>query len=292
MINKIALGTVQFGMDYGISNKKGKIKKKEVFDILEFAHLNGIDTLDTAQVYGDSESIIGEFIKTNKINFKMITKFKNFNIFNPNNLLLNSLHKLNCDKLYGVLIHDFNEFKENETYYYDLIKLKEKNKISKIGFSLYYPFELEYIIKKNIPFDIIQIPYNIFDRRFESFFPLLKSKNIEIHIRSIFLQGLLLMSSDDIKGNLIMIKDKLHQFNKIVQDLNISPVYACLYFGLANLNIDRIVMGVDGIESFKEDVNIIKKIEKDLLDKRIDLKLFLELEEKDENILLPKNWRI
>lgn len=114
-MSKLVLGTAQFGLDYGINNKRGKLSKKEVFKILTYAKKNEIETLDTAYGYGDSEKIIGEFIKKNKICFKIISKLPKCNSKTVEYIFLKSLAKLSQDKIYGYLIHDFESFLKNNS---------------------------------------------------------------------------------------------------------------------------------------------------------------------------------
>ena len=104
-LSKLVLGTAQFGLDYGINNPKGKISSNEVFKIINFAKENGILFLDTASVYGDSEQVIGEYIKDNNVNLQIITKIKNIKELD------NSLRRLNLDEIYGCLLHNFNDLK-------------------------------------------------------------------------------------------------------------------------------------------------------------------------------------
>ena len=101
---KLALGTAQFGMDYGINNKEGEIKKEGVFSILELAHSKGIDALDTAYAYGNSEKKIGEFIKEKNIKFKIISKLPP-KCKSPEKIVDKSLKRLNCAKIYAYMIH-------------------------------------------------------------------------------------------------------------------------------------------------------------------------------------------
>lgn len=186
MITKIILGTAQFGLDYGVNNKKGRILKKEVFEILNYAWKNKVRILDTALTYGESEKIIGKFIKKKRVPFKIISKLPKANSKTAGGFFSESLARLGQDKIYGYLVHNFKSFLKNNLIWDTLEKLKAKGRIKKIGFSLYYPQELKYLLKHNFNFDIVQFPYNIFDQRFAPHLSLLKKRNIEIHVRSVF----------------------------------------------------------------------------------------------------------
>lgn len=287
-MNKIALGTVQFGMDYGISNKRGKIPRDEVFKILNMASESGIDTLDTAYLYGESETVIGDFIIKYKKQFKLVTKSPDCKIEQIEDLFDISLKKLNMNMAYGYLIHNFQHYKDNPKIWDILKKLKTENKIQKIGFSLYYPSELEHILKKKIDIDIIQVPYSIFDRRFEPFFMELKSSNLEIHVRSVFLQGLVFKNSEELDGHFSKIKEKISGLNLLSMKYNIPIGALCLDFAILNNSVDKVVVGVDSIENFKENISSLNY----LTEVKNILKELYKFKEDDENIILPVNWKV
>ena len=191
---KLALGTAQFGIPYGISNRNGIVNRDEVKKIIYNSYRVGIDTIDTAKNYGNCEELLGE-IGVKK--FKVITKLSNLNKKNIDlkstdfRKYFGSLKKLKLDTLYAVLIHD-PDFSKNSNYKYifeELEKFKNKGNIIKIGVSVYNPEELEDIIN-NFNIDIAQIPLNLVDRRFEKVGLLnkLQNKKIEIHSRSTFLR--------------------------------------------------------------------------------------------------------
>ena len=284
---KIGLGTAQFGMDYGISNNRGKIPKKEVFEILDKAFSSGINLLDTAVEYGTSQELIGEFLKNNpKLkDIKIVTKDKCKNIKNIKKNFEISLSLLNINKLYGLLLHDFKQYEKNPNRWNELEKLKQENKVEKIGFSLYYPRELEKIINDKLTIDLIQIPYNIFDRRFEKFFPYLKKHKVEIHARSIFMQGLFFKDPEKVDGYFDKIKNKIKKIRKISQNNDISIAHLCIKFVDMNNNINKLIIGVDSLKNLKENLNYNKKnltidIINDLDSMRVN----------DENLLIPSNW--
>lgn len=285
-MSKICLGTVQFGLDYGINNKRGKIPKTEVFQILDYALANGIDTLDTAFNYGDSEKVIGEYIKKSGRSFKIISKLPKSTPAKVDKLLNQTLINLGINSLYGYLFHDFNSIKKNSKLLDKLLKIKTTGKISKIGFSIYYPTEIEYLLDNNIEFDIIQIPYNIFDQRFADYFPILKKKNIEIYARSVYLQGLLFKKPEDLAGIFKKIKPQILLLNELAQNLKLNLSSICLNFVLLNKNIDKVIIGVDNLFNLKENLASLKDVEKV---KSIYIKL-LGLKVNDEKITVPLNW--
>ena len=203
-MNKLALGTVQFGMKYGIANDSNTFPQSEIKEILKLAALKNINTIDTAISYGSSEKNLG---KEKLDTFNVITKLKSL----PNNKrnislwvekeINSSLKRLNQKKVYGLLLHNTMDLiGVNGNKIYDaLLELKEKNLISKIGISIYSPDELDIIISK-FKIDIVQSPFNVFDTRLQDsgWMKELYDMNIEIHTRSTFLQGLLLMHEEKI----------------------------------------------------------------------------------------------
>ncbi|MHA1381292.1 MAG: aldo/keto reductase [Candidatus Helarchaeota archaeon] len=285
MIMKLALGSAQFGMKYGINNPRGKIPEIEVKNILKFAYKSEIDTIDTAYSYGESERVIGNIINEGKFNLKIVSKFPSSNenlidIFNK------TLSRLSMDKIYGYIFHSFSSFIENKKNFEILKVLKKEGKIDKIGFSLYYPNELEYLLSTNIDFDIIQVPYSIFDQRFSRYFEQLKYKQIEIHTRSVFLQGLVFKNPDDLKENFKKIIPKLKVIQNIAYNFNINVSDVFLNFAILNPYIDKVVIGVDSIENLKSNIMSLKNIE---IVKSVYQNL-INLYEEDESIILPFNW--
>ncbi len=285
-MNKLVLGTVQFGMNYGINNPKGKVPPKEVFDILEIANKNGINTVDTAYDYGESEKIIGKFIKQKKINFKVISKLPPIPPKEIIKVIRASLNRLNIDSFYGYLIHSFQSFLTVPEVYDLLNNFKKKGIIKKIGFSLYYPYELEYLLKNGINFDLIQVPYNVFDQRFAPYFPQLKNRGIKIYIRSVFLQGLVFKQPNKLTKRFAKIQPKIKFLNNLSEKLNIPLSAICLNFVILNPYIDKVVIGIDNKNNLEENirdlvfVSLVKRVYKEIS----------KLEEKDEHIILPINW--
>ncbi|HCJ67210.1 MAG TPA: aldo/keto reductase, partial [Elusimicrobia bacterium] len=257
-----------------------------VFTILNKAVELGIDTLDTAYSYGDSESVIGDFIGTYDKKLKIISKLPECKENEVNEIFNFSLNRLNVTKLYGYLVHNFENYKKNPQIWDVLEKLKIEKKVEKIGFSFYYPSELEFLFNNNIKLDIIQIPYNIFDRRFEPYFEEIKSREIELYIRSLFLQGLVFKSTDDLPSIFNYIKNKIKELQSLSRRSKVSVVSLCVNFVINNNLIDKVVIGIDSVEHFDE---IIKSVSCSSLDENtvISLKNF---KIKQEKIIIPVNW--
>lgn len=282
----LILGTVQFGLDYGINNLYGKIEYNEVIKILDFAHSNNITILDTAPAYGESEALLGKSICEIGKPYNIITKYPSNQPGYPVRWIDNSLKLLKVNSVYGYLFHSYSTFQEHPEYIDDFIQLKECGKAEKIGFSLYYPSEAEFIVANNVPCDIVQVPYNIFDQRFASVFPILKSKNIEIHVRSIFLQGLFFISLDNLDNHFISVKDNLKEIHKFAKAENLDISSICFGFVNKNKYVDKIVMGIDSLKNLES--NVINFLAPNI--KNIDFSPLESLMVSDEKIILPINW--
>jgi aryl-alcohol dehydrogenase-like predicted oxidoreductase len=285
-MTKLSLGTVQFGLAYGINNKRGKIPKEEAFLILREAFEQDIHYLDTAYSYGNSEEIIGEFIRNHRIDFKIVSKLPSGKSQNVRSAWKLSAQRLNVHNLYGYLIHSFDCFAQNPRVWQDLIELKDAGKVEKIGFSLYYPKELEYLLERELNIDLVQIPYSIFDQRFAQYLPVLNGRKVEIHTRSVFLQGLVFKDPDEVDKTFSKMKPKLRLLRRLSSDFSVPLSAICLNFVLLHELIDRIVIGVDSLENLKENLqslkyqNTVKEIYNDLL----------QLKEDDENLTVPTRW--
>jgi uncharacterized protein len=285
-MKKIALGTVQFGLDYGISNKTGKINPAEVADILDYAFHNGIDTIDTAVAYGASESIIGSILADKEYNFDIVSKFSSEDSSERFDYVLkSSLQKLHSKRLKGYLAHSFDAFKQ-QSLRQCLCKAKDQGLIQKIGVSVYYPEEIRWLLEKNIVFDIIQLPFNVFDQRFLSMFGDLKARNIEIHARSIFLQGLFFMDIEDLPEHFHSVKDRLIDLQKIADTTNIPLSALLLNHAVMQKDIDKVVIGISRLAELRENISAFHHEDQS----RTVYSKLDSFSITDEKIILPFNW--
>jgi aryl-alcohol dehydrogenase-like predicted oxidoreductase len=287
-VRKIALGTVQFGLDYGITGAL-KVPSEEIRRILTFAKENQIDTLDTAIDYGDSEIILGE---SGISGWKTVTKLpatpkvcQNLKEWVFKNVY-KSLGRLRIPKLYGVLLHKPQELlgASGQQLYAALQNCKDQGLVQKIGISIYDPSELDSILNR-YSIDLIQAPFNVIDRRLETsgWLERLHQSGVEIHVRSVFLQGLLLMPKNQ-------RPEKFDRWNKLwdvwhtwLEENQVSALQACLNFVLKYLQIDQVVVGVDSLIHFEEIVGII--------DKKCAIPPIC-LINTDIDLVTPSNWRL
>jgi aryl-alcohol dehydrogenase-like predicted oxidoreductase len=264
-ISKLALGSVNFGLDYGLVNNFGKISDTELEQILSFASRSGIKVIDTAQAYGDSELRIGalssaySFLIVTKIGADLESDCLKGSI---SGLMDQSLKRLNQSRLYAVMLHRPEILLGNKgsTIIKDLRLLKDQNLICKVGISVYSPEILEEVLKL-FQFDIVQAPFNIFDQQMllSGWSYKLKERGIEVHTRSAFLQGLLLMQKQDL--HTYFRRNWPNLFNdwyKFLRDNNVGALDVALKFALKQDWIDKVVVGVDSVSQLRSLVGIEK----------------------------------
>jgi len=257
---KLAIGTAQFGLNYGISNYSGQVEKKEVNKILDYCKKVGISNLDTANMYGNSENILGDLgLK----GFKVISKISK--IDNPNNAyeethysVTNSLESLKLKSLDGIMVHSQNDLLQDysKKIFKKLYELKLSGIVKSIGISLYSLNDLRRIVKE-YDIDFIQFPLNPFDKRVleNEITELLNEKNITIHARSIFLQGLLLKPLNEIPEYFSPWKKFFSDWHEWLRARSLSPLEGCLY-SLKPLKVERIIIGVGSLNQLKQIVSI------------------------------------
>lgn len=281
LVNKLALGTVQFGLNYGISNHSGKTPIEEVCRILDYASEIGIDTLDTAQEYGSSEEVLGHF---HEDRFKIVTKVKlHQKGHDIVKLLKKSLDHLNTKHLYAVMFHNEKSALENPKAIEDLLRLKENGIVDKIGLSVCEtPDKLEvYIREFGIP-DILQIPYNHLDTRFKDLATKLRLEGVEIHTRSTFLQGLFFMSPENLSNHFDPVKNYIHNLNEQYQS-NSEKAAGLLAHVLTQPFINKVVIGINSVDQLKDNLSSISMVSPIEIQPPADI---------DNNILMPNLWSI
>lgn len=280
---KIALGTVQWGLKYGISNTDGIPSNEELKDIMRIADENNISSLDTASSYGKSEERIG---KISKKAYKIITKIGNFKKGNNlNNQIQKSLINLKKHSIYGCMFHNGSELIKNKNLWNELSEYKKSGVIKKIGYSIYEPQVLLELLDSKLLPDIIQVPYSILDRKFEEYFNLLKNFNVEIHIRSVFLQGLYFKSIKELNPNFKDFIKPLTKLENISAKYKLSILDLALCFVLQNSQIDYVILGIETAKQLKEIVNSSKQKLSEKVIKEIKTIKF-----ENPTILNPVNW--
>lgn len=292
VVERLCLGTVQFGLDYGIANASGMLPPEEVARILEYAHAEGIRRLDTAAGYGRSEEVLGDFLSQSSLEFEVISKVPRFyEDMSPEKIrmaYMESMDRLRISQLDGYLVHDMDNFFREEKAWSVLQELKDEGAVKAIGISLYETEQLEWLLDRGYPFDMVQFPYSIFDRRFEPYFEQLKSNDTEISVRSLFLQGLAFMNPELMPESLQGASQTLRDLNRLSDELVASIQSICVNFVLENPLVDKAVIGVDSLEHLKENVLGLSSFER-VFRKREELQ---QLAITDHNILLPYRWKL
>ncbi len=283
LFNKIIVGTAQFDKNYGINRSKltdQSFKKK----IINFSIKNNLKFFDTSNVYIEYKNLFSKNMGQ-QIILKIYFKDNIHDINQYIEQLINShLSKFKIDKFYGILIHNFEQLSSNQiNKIFKIFKiLKEKNITNKIGISIYDYNNIVKIINK-YQFDILQCPFSIFDQRLldNNTINKLKKNKIEIHARSIFLQGLLL--KNEIDGYFLKWNKKFNNYNEWIKKNKIDRMQSALNFVLNHNFIDKIVIGFD---SEKQINDILYNLEKYYF-----LKFPSYLRIDDINLINPSNWK-
>lgn len=281
---KLALGTVQFGMNYGIASA-GRPDIDSIKDILQKAFEENIDILDTSSGYGDAEEILGKVICRLNEPFRIVSKYPQGD-HNVETIFNVTLRHLGVSKLYGYLLHHFEVYRENPSVWEDFEKLKQNGKVEKIGFSIYSPEELELLLNRNVDFDLIQFPYNIFDRQFEPYLQLLKEKNVEVHTRSVFLQGLFFKDIKLLPSKLLPLGGYLSELHQYCAIHNISIEQLALNYVLNEDKIDRVLIGIDNLEQLKANLYTAGQNISET-----DISFINSINIKEKKLLNPANWK-
>lgn len=242
LIHKIGLGTVQFGMAYGISNSNGITSPGEVVRLLQYAHTAGVDLLDTAYGYGLSEEVLGN---AGVNHFRVVSKF----LPPDGNLTIEaqaeqSLKRLKVDSLYGLLAHRPLSLVSHPAYWDTMMKLKHDKIIQKAGFSFNTTEEADAVLDTGYIPDLVQVPFNYFDHRFVARLTALHSAGCEVHTRSPFLQGLFF--TDPL--NLPPFFNEIKSLILHLQSYGDALPGMLLHYCLRQPFIDKVIFGVNTLD--------------------------------------------
>lgn len=249
---RLALGTAQFGLDYGVSNAAGRVPPAEIESILALAADAGIDLLDTAAAYGQAERSLGRFAADPR--WRIVTKLAPIESDDPaqaaraaRDSLERSLGRLGRTRLYAVLWHQTIEAFSSATdaVFAELDRMRAEGLVEKVGASLYDRNEIEGFLNR-YPLDLVQVPVNILDQRLsgDGFLKSLADRRLEIHARSAFLQGLLLMPSEKRPAYFDAFGSPLARFDQWAASRTGGPLQACLAFMRQRRELARVVVGV------------------------------------------------
>lgn len=261
---KLSIGAAQFGLDYGVTNTSGCVSEEDVRAILNLANRFNVDVIDTAIAYGCSESVLG---KMGLCSWKVITKLpalpegeKNISSWVVGQIS-DSLQRLNMDKLHGLLLHRPSQLleKSGAELYSALQLLKSEGLVSKIGISIYETSELNALCGRYV-FDLVQAPVNILDRRFvrTGWANRLKNEGVEIHARSVFLQGLLLAKKNNRPLKFNRWSPVWKKWDDWLSVMSLTPLEACLRYVNQLEDIDKFIVGVTSPFELQEILDALK----------------------------------
>lgn len=286
---KLALGTAQFGLPYGISNQNGQVNRESAEAIISLARLSGIDTLDTAIAYGESEACLGQ---VGVEGFKVITKLPAMpdNVVDVGNWvhdqIRSSLQRLNVKTVYAVLLHKPQQLlgPNDKALTQAIGQLKAEGVVQKVGVSIYAPSELDSLMNV-CPIDLVQAPFNLIDQRLQSsgWLQKLHDSGVEVHTRSAFLQGLLLMPVTAIPEKFKPWQALFNTWHTWLLDNNISAAQACIGFVQAHKQIENVVVGVESVKQLEELIRWIKEASG---------AVWPNINCSDEHLIDPSNWNV
>ena len=260
MNSKLILGTVQFGLKYGINNTIGKLKKDEVLSLLKVAYSSGIRILDTAEAYGNAHQLIGNYHKKqDNFKFKIITKFPHevkHNLIKSK--VIEYLDIMYVKTLDAIMFHSFDSFKSNYNALKTLNQLKSDGLINNIGVSVYTNTQLESLLNEDL-ITVVQLPFNLLDNFSVrgDLINKLKEKGKIIHTRSAFLQGLFFKQAND--NNIIVRKlnNELILLHNIKSKLNCSMEELALSYCINQELVDNVIIGVDSMDQLNSNLKAI-----------------------------------
>jgi len=296
---RLGLGTVQFGMDYGISNTTGQTTIAEVGAILDLAWSGGVRDLDTASLYDEAESVLGHFVGT-LATPRIVTKTPQLDKASSaqeardimREGLALSCRRLGVNAVYGLLAHRAQDLLGpfGPMLIEEMKKFKQQGLITRYGASVYNAAEIEGLLET---YDqdafgeqgLVQVPLNVFDQRLVTGGQIaqLRERGIEVHARSLFLQGVLLMSPDDVPDFFAPLQQHFLNYHAVVNDLGVTPLAAALAFARDAANVDVGIVGVNTAAHLRD---ILEAWETDV---PLDFSPFAV---HDEAFLNPSLWRL
>ena len=286
MLDRIILGTVQFGQSYGINNSQGKLSKEEVFQTLDLAHSAGITTLDTAAAYGSAIELIGSYFHSRDSRFDIITKVHSESK-KPGliSTFQESLEKLEIPCVNTLMFHRSADLDEWSNLG-QMLKLKEMGLAKNIGISIYDLQDFD-SSRFSAEIDIVQLPFNILDSSEKKRDALRKvSENYEVHARSVFLQGLFFKQLASFPSHLAPLRQWVERIQHIASEEHFDISGLAAAYVLSKEYISKIVIGVDNCAQLEISLREISKC-------NLSKKLIEEMDQMEcanAQMLDPRNW--
>jgi aryl-alcohol dehydrogenase-like predicted oxidoreductase len=263
--SRLVLGTVQFGSNYGIANRSGQVATEEARRVLQLARANGVDTLDTAIEYGNAEARLGEL---GVADFKIVTKMPALSSAEDDvyswlrTRVEESMQRLRAKRLYGLLLHHAPDLFSTaaDRLVKALGRVRDAGLVEHIGVSIYAPSDLE-LVDATGSFGLVQAPMNVFDRRIVSsgLLARLQGAGVEVHLRSAFLQGLLLMPATAVPTIFAPWEPRFERWHAWCRENALTPLQACLAHVQSAAPRAKIVVGCDNAEQFAEILDAVRQ---------------------------------
>jgi aryl-alcohol dehydrogenase-like predicted oxidoreductase len=261
-VSRLGLGTVQFGLDYGITNSSGRVPQAEVSAILSLARAEGVSVLDTAALYGDSEAVLGQALG-DWPGWRVVTKTAKFGDLSDAQAVrervrrdfARSLARLSLDSVYGLIIHDADDLlgRHGSVLWEELVQRRAGGVVAKIGASVYSAQQIEALLNRFEP-DLIQLPFSAVDQRLArcGMLAALHRRGVEIHARSVFLQGLLLAPPHTIDTRFGRLRDATAGLQAAWRDAGLTALEGALAAVFRHDEIDHVIVGVSSIDEFRQ----------------------------------------
>jgi aryl-alcohol dehydrogenase-like predicted oxidoreductase len=246
--------------------------------------------LDTAAAYGQSEAVLGRYMNETGRKFPIVSKFSarysEGAVLPVCAQVQQSLQRLQIGQLHGYLVHRFEDVVTDKDLWTDLRRLRDDGLVERVGFSVYLPEQVHRLLDQGVDFDIVQIPYSLFDRRFRDLLGPLNHAGVEVHVRSVFLQGLMFLDPASLSGTLVKARSAVQALRALGAAHDVPVAALALNYPLLDSRIDRVVLGVDSLEQLRRNLDLLS-----YADCVADLTADLEgLSIADEEVLLPYKW--
>jgi len=279
-------------MDYGATNSSGRTPALVVGQILDAARRFGVELIDTASGYGDSEQVLAEVLDDD-LDYNIVTKTPDWRGKPPEDAgrqvvaaTERSLRNLKRDSVHGLLVHNAEDLvsERGDDIWLSLESMRAKGLTRNIGVSVYTSKQIDHVLHRWAP-DIIQLPLNVFDQRLvrSGHVAELHSRHVKVIARSIFLQGLLLVGPDQIPIKMNGLRDCLVNFHQLVQDVGLSPLQAALAYVRDLPGVDVVVVGVTTAAEFEAVATAFEEPIGANLD-------WSSMAVEDETLVDPRNW--
>jgi len=284
MLEKMIIGTVQFGLDYGVNTATAKKMAQETCDeILDIAQANNITKLDTAEIYGDSIDKIGHYQKS-KTKFEILSKFHT-----PENVyatLTNSLQRLYIDSYHTILAHRSQDLLTNKDVQADLMRLKNEGLTRYIGVSIYTNEEFSQAIDSDY-LDVIQFPFNLLDNYAQRGELMKRAKDAGkiLHARSVYLQGMFLKEFP-LPAKLKPLEEYIQRLRMLSEQNEISMPALCLEYVFSNDLIDNVVVGHHKPSQLQGNIDLIRNFKNGSYLREVN-----DIRVSVPELLSPRNWQ-